>query len=131
MKRILIVLSVILISTLPVIADIDQRTDINGGNAIVIKVNQAAYNYGSGDIIQTLGVDANGNLQITEENTVVMITDPDYGVMLNSTMNGINIIRVDLSQMAENYASGNVIQNVDVEIEGNIQKMDQEVTIFV
>ncbi len=115
--------------SLPVNADINQKADLNGGNAAVVKVKQEAWNYGSGNVNQYTGVLVSGNIQILDQNNVVVITDPDATV--NDTMNGVNLIKVDLNQNAKNYGSGNVAQGIEVTVEGNIQITDQNINVLL
>jgi hypothetical protein len=133
MMKIIAALAFILIVasalSLPVHADINQKADLNGGNAAVVEVKQEAWNYGSGNVNQYTGVLVSGNIQILDQNNVVVITDPDATV--NDTMNGINLIKVDLNQNAKNYGSGNVAQGIEVTVEGNIQITDQSINVLL
>lgn len=113
----------------PVNADINQKADLNGGNAAVVKVKQEAWNYGSGNVNQYTNVLVSGNIQILNQDNIVVITDPD--VMVNNTINGINLIIVDLNQNAENHGSGNVSQGIEVAVEGNIQILNQDINVFL
>ncbi len=115
--------------SLPVHADINQKADLNGGNAAVVKVKQEAWNYGSGNVNQYTGVDVSGNIQMLNQDDVVVIADPDATV--NNTMNGINLIKVDLNQNADNHGSGNIAQGIEVTIEGNIQITDQSINVLL
>ena len=115
--------------SLPVHADINQKADLNGGNAAVVKVKQEAWNYGSGNVNQYTGVVVSGNIQMLNQDDVVVIADPDATV--NNTMNGINLIKVDLNQNAENRGSGNIAQGIEVTIEGNIQITDQSINVLL
>ncbi len=115
--------------SLPVHADINQKADLNGGNAAVVKVKQEAWNYGSGNVNQYTGVVVSGNIQMLDQDNVVAITDPDATV--NNTMNGVNLIKVDLNQNAKNYGSGNIAQGIEVTIEGNIQITDQSINVLI
>ncbi len=119
--------AVIIITALPVMADINQKADLNGRNVVVVKVEQVAWNYGSGDINQDAVVHVTGNTQMIEQDSSVIISDSDYSG--NITMNGINLIKVDLGQYSKNYASGSVSQGIDVVVEGNTQILDQGVII--
>ncbi len=113
----------------PVHADINQKADLNGGNAAVVRVNQEAWNYGSGNVNQYTGVLVSGNIQMLDQDNVVVIEDPNATV--NNTMNGINLIKVDLNQNAENHGSGNIAQGIEVTIEGNIQITDQSINVLL
>lgn len=115
--------------SLPVHADINQKADLNGGNAAVVKVKQEAWNYGSGNVNQYTGVLVSGNIQILDQNNVVLIADPDATV--NNTMNGVNLIKVDLNQNAKNYGSGDIAQGIEVTVEGNIQITDQSINVLL
>ena len=131
MRKILSLLTVILILGSPVLGNINQKADLDGGNVIVVKVNQIAWNYGSGDINQNVNVRIAGNLQMAQQDSVVFIPDPDYAGNINSTLKGINLIKLDLDQFANNYASGNISQGIEVTIEGNMNILDQGVMIIV
>ncbi len=115
--------------SLPVHADINQKADLNGGNAAVVKVNQEAWNYGSGNVNQYTGVVVSGNIQMLDQDNVVVIADPDATV--NNTMNGVNLIKVDLNQNAENHGTGNIAQGIEVTVEGNIQITDQSINVLL
>ncbi|SNQ62566.1 hypothetical protein [Candidatus Methanoperedens nitratireducens] len=132
MMKIIAVLAFILTASalsFPVNADINQKADLIGGNAAVVKVKQEAWNYGSGNVNQYTDVLVSGNIQILDQDNVVVITDPD--VMVNNTINGINLIIVDLNQGAENHGSGNVSQGIEVAVEGNIQILNQDINVFL
>ncbi len=133
MMKIIAALAFILITasvlSFPVHANINQKADLNGGNAAVVKVKQEAWNYGSGDVNQYTDVLVSGNIQILDQDNVVVITDPD--VMVNNSINGINLIIVDLNQNAENHGSGNTSQTIEVAVEGNIQMLNQDINVFL
>lgn len=133
MMKIIAALAFILITasalSFPVNADINQKADLNGGNAAVVKVKQEAWNYGSGNVNQYTGVLVSGNIQTLDQDSAVVITDPD--VIVNNTMNGINLIIVDLNQDAKNHGSGDISQGIEVTVEGNIQIMNQGINVFL
>ncbi len=127
MKKITASLAIILICIIPVSADVDQKAKLNGDNVITVKVNQEAWNYGSGSVKQEMEVSVTGNYQTISQDTLVGISDPDYEGYINNTINGFNLIKVDLNQEATNRASGNIVQGIDVVVEGNIQTLDQRI----
>jgi hypothetical protein len=133
MIKISALLTVILLITVPALADINQKARIDGGNLIDIKVSQEAWNYGSGNINQDIAVSVVGNNQFMYQDSFVDILDPDYtgddNTIINNTMTGLNLIRIDLSQYANNTNSGNVAQNINVDVTGNNQFIYQYVDI--
>lgn len=131
MRRILAVLAVILIAALPVFADINQKADLKGANIIDIKVGQTAWNFGSGNIDQNIKADVGGIVQLIDQDSVVFITDPDSAGNINNTLHGVNLIRFDLDQYSKNYASGNVSQYIELEVEGIVQRLDQDARVFI
>lgn len=134
MKKIsimLVIALILILPALPALADINQKADLNNGNVIVVKVRQEAWNYGKGDINQNVDVRVSGNLQMADQDSVVFIKDPRFEGELNSTLRGINIISIDLDQIANNFNSGNVSQGIEVEIVGNMNILDQEAMIIV
>ncbi len=131
MLKVFIVLAVILILIMPALADVNQRAKVAGGNVMDIKVKQTAWNYGSGSIKQDTDVLATGNVQILSQDSQVHISDPDYDGNINNTMNGVNLIILNLDQYSKNMAQGNVAQGIDVTIEGNVQLLDQDIILNV
>ncbi len=146
MRKILVLLSVLLLAAFPVLADINQNANLNGGtdggnikknsdlyggNLIVVKVDQEAWNYGSGDINQDLDISVTGNIQMLDQYDDVMIADPDFEGDINNTIKGFNLIKIDVNQYGKNLNSGNISQGIFVEIEGNIQNLDQEVLVII
>ncbi len=140
MRRISALLAVILVMAFPVLADINQNAGLSSGkslgnnlhgqNAVEISVAQEAWNYGSGDINQDLDVHVTGNIQtISQDDNFVLISDPAYAFDVNNTMKGLNIIRLDLSQYANNSDSGNIAQSMNVLMANNIQVIEQNIDI--
>lgn len=134
MRKILALLTGILFITVPALADINQKASIDGGNLIDIKVSQEAWNYGSGNINQDIAVSVVGNNQFMYQyslyqDSFVDITDPDTNNTINNTMSGLNLIRIDLSQYANNTNSGNIAQSINSVITGNNQFIYQYVDI--
>jgi hypothetical protein len=60
-----------------------------------------------------------------------MIGDSEYDGDINNTMNGLNMIRVDLDQFAENRDSGIIGQGIEILVSQNIQDLDQEIVIMI
>lgn len=131
MRRILAVLVLVCITAYPVLADINQKADLNGDNKIVVRVAQMAWNHGDGDVNQNAFVRAAGNIQMINQDSLVVISDDNYSGNINNSFNGNNSIRLDLLQFTQNYASGNVSQGIEVVIEGNIQILDQDAFVIV
>ena len=146
MRKILALLSVLLVAAFPVLADINQNANMNGGtdggnikknsdllggNLIVVKIDQEAWNYGSGDINQDIDISVTGNIQMLDQYDDVMIADPDFEGDINNTIKGFNLIKINIDQYGKNIASGNISQGIYVEIEGNIQNLDQEVLVII
>src|SRR5574341_372380 len=102
MRKILAVLAIILILAVPVIADINQKAKLTGDNTVEIKVKQTAWNYGSGDINQDIGVLVKGNYQMVSQDSLVLISDSDYADNINNTMNGTNLIILNLDKFKKN-----------------------------
>jgi hypothetical protein len=139
-KQILVVL-VIMILAAPVLADVNQQATLNGGdnvkvksnvngaNQINIKINQEAWNIGPGDINQDIGVHVTGNVQILNQDSILVITDPELGV--NNEMKGVNLINVDLNQYGNNSNTGNVSQGIDLLIDNNVEVLNQDVIVTV
>ncbi len=125
----LMVLPILLIATYPVLADVNQKADLNGGNAAVVKVSQIAWNLGNGDISQNIDVRVAGNYQKIDQDSLVIISD-DYEGNINNTINGINLIKVDLDQYSKNMGDGKVSQGIEVAVEGNIQILDQGILVI-
>ncbi len=113
----------------PVLADTNQKAVLNGGNAAVVKVKQIAWNLGNGDITQNADVRVVGNYQKIDQDSLVVISD-DYEGNINNTINGINLIKVDLDQYSKNMGNGKVSQGIEVAIEGNIQILDQGILVI-
>ncbi|MCZ7398169.1 MAG: hypothetical protein O8C62_00545 [Candidatus Methanoperedens sp.] len=133
MRKISALLAVILLITVPVLADINQKASIDGGNLIDIKVNQEAWNYGSGNINQDIAVSVTGNNQNMYQYSFVDIQDSNYTddiTITNTTLKGLNLIRIDLSQYANNTNSGNVSQNINAVVTGNNQFIYQYVDVI-
>lgn len=131
MRNISILFVLLIIAATPVLADVNQKADLTGENAVEIKVSQTAWNYGSGDIYQNMGVDVSGNYQWLGQDNIVMIGDSEYDGDINNTMNGLNMIRVDLDQFAENRDSGIIGQGIEILVSQNIQDLDQEIVIMI
>lgn len=111
----------------PVLADINQKASISGENGVVVTVNQEAWNYGSGDINQDVGVHVTGNTQIMDQdNVLVLSSDGD----VNSTITGLNLITVDLNQYGNNIGSGDISQGIEILVYNNVQIIDQDVVIL-
>lgn len=130
-QKVLTVIAVALILISPVLADINQKSKIAGDNVIDIKVRQTAWNYGSGNINQDINVFATGNYQMVSQDNIVLISDPDYAGDINNTMNGVNLIRLNLDQFSKNMGRGNVAQGIEVAIEGNVQILDQDIILAI
>ena len=131
MLKVFIALAVILILIMPALADVNQRAKVAGGNVLDIKVKQTAWNYGSGSIKQDTDVLATGNVQKLSQDSQVLISDSDYDGNINNTMNGINLIILDLDQYSKNMGQGNVAQGIEVTIEGNVQLLDQNIILNI
>ncbi|VVB86251.1 Uncharacterised protein [uncultured archaeon] len=131
MLKVFIVLAVIFILIMPALADVSQKAKVAGGNVMDIKVKQTAWNYGSGSIKQDTDVLATGNVQKLSQDSQVLISDSDYDGNINNTMNGVNLIILNLDQYSKNMAQGNVAQGIDVTIEGNVQLLDQNIILNV
>ncbi len=136
MKKILAVLGVILILTIPALADVSQRASLNGENAVVVKVDQIAWNYGSGDINQDISVQVTGNYQMIDQDSITLINgslipDLNYSGVVNNTMKGRNIIRVDLNQYGDNSGNGNIVQSINVLVDNNMQRLDQNIIVVL
>jgi hypothetical protein len=139
-RKISALLAVILVMAFPVLADINQNAGLSSGksvgnnlhgqNAVEVSIAQEAWNYGSGDINQDINVDVTGNIQtISQDDNLVLISDPAYAFDVNNTMKGLNLIRLDLSQYANNSDSGSVGQSINVLMAGNIQVLEQNIDI--
>lgn len=131
MLKVFIVLAVILILTMPALADANQKAKVAGDNVMDIKVKQTAWNYGSGSIKQDIDVLATGNVQKLSQDSQVLISDSDYDGNINNTMNGVNLIILDLDQYSKNMAQGDVAQGIEVTIEGNVQLLDQDIILNI
>ncbi len=146
MKKIFVLLFVLLVAAFPVLADINQNADLNGGtdggnikkssdlaggNLIVVNVDQEAWNYGTGDINQDIDISVTGNIQMLDQNDDMMIEDPGFDGEINNTIKGFNLIKINIDQYGKNIASGNISQGIEVEIEGNVQNLDQDVLVIV
>lgn len=140
MRKISALLAVILVTAFPVLADINQNAGLSSGksannnlhgqNAVEVSVAQEAWNYGSGDINQDINVHVTGNIQtLSQDDSLVLISDPSYGFDVNNTMKGLNLIRLDLSQFANNSDSGNVAQSINVLMNNNIQLLEQNIDV--
>ncbi|VVB90122.1 Uncharacterised protein [uncultured archaeon] len=136
MKKILAMLGVILILTIPALAEVSQKAKLNGENAVEVQVDQVAWNYGSGDIKQDISVQVTGNYQMMDQNSITvmdgsLIPDTNYSGFVNNTIKGRNIIRVDLNQYGNNSGSGNMAQGINVLVDDNMQKLDQNVIVIL
>ena len=129
MLKVFIALAIILILIMPALAGVNQRANVAGDNVIDIKVTQTAWNYGSGSIKQDADVLATGNVQKLSQDSKVLISDSDYDGNINNTMNGVNLIILNLDQYSKNMAQGNVAQGIEVTIEGNVQLLDQDIIL--
>ncbi len=140
MSKISVLLAVILVMAFPVLADINQNAGLSSGgtvgnnlvgkNIVEVSIAQEAWNYGKGNINQDIEVDITGNIQtISQDDNLVLISDPAYEFDVNNTMKGLNIIRLDLSQYANNSNSGNVAQRINALMAGNIQLLEQSIDI--
>lgn len=140
MSKISVLLAVILVMAFPVLADINQNAGLSSGksannnlhgqNAVEVSIAQEAWNYGKGDINQDIEVDISGNIQkISQDDNLVLISDPAYTFDVNNTMKGFNLLRLDLSQYANNSNSGNVEQRINALMAGNIQLLEQSIDI--
>ncbi len=135
MKKILAMLGVMLILTVPALADVSQKAGLNGENAMEVKVDQVAWNAGSGDIEQDIGVQVTGNYQMMDQDSITLIdgsliSDPDSSGFVNNTMKGLNIIRIDLNQYGNNSGSGNIGQSINVLVDNNVQTLDQDIIVI-
>ena len=136
MKKILAMLGVILILTIPALAEVSQKAKLNGENAVEVQVDQVAWNYVSGDIKQDISVQVTGNYQMMDQNSITvmdgsLIPDTNYSGFVNNTIKGRNIIRVDLNQYGNNSGSGNMAQGINVLVDDNMQKLDQNVIVIL
>ncbi len=140
MSKISVLLAVILVMAFPVLADINQNAglsnkgsvgnNLRGQNAVEVSIAQEAWNYGSGDINQDINVDVTGNIQtLSQDDSLVLISDPSDVFEVNNTMKGLNLIRLDLFQYANNSNSGNVAQSINARMAGNIQLLEQSIDI--
>ncbi len=131
MRKILTLFAVLIIAATPVLADVYQKADLTGENAVDIKVDQTAWNHGNGNIYQNIGVKVTGNMQVMDQDNIVMISDSDYSGNVNTTITGLNIIRIDMNQFADNAGSGDVGQSADILVTGNLQELDQEILLMI
>lgn len=136
MREILAVLVVILILTVPALADVGQRARLNGENAVEVRVDQVAWNYDSGDIKQDISVHVTGNYQMMDQDSITLIDgslipNTNYSGYVNNTIKGRNVIRVDLNQYGTNSGSGSIAQGINVLVDDNIQKLDQDVIVLL
>ncbi|SNQ62139.1 hypothetical protein [Candidatus Methanoperedens nitratireducens] len=136
MKKILVVLGVILILTIPALADVGQKARLNGENAVIVKVDQIAWNYGSGDINQDMSVQVTGNYQMIDQDSMTLlggslISDSDYSAFVNNTMKGRNVIRIDLDQYGNNSGSGSIGQSINVLVDNNVQTLSQDIIVII
>ncbi len=127
MRKIAVLLAVVMIMVIPVLATIDQKATLNGETSAEsnVEVDQVAWNYGRGNISQDIGINITGNEQILEQDGIVEILDSDYADDINNTINGHNLIKIDLSQYGKNTGSGNIDQGIRILVENNIQMLDQ------
>ncbi len=100
---------------------------IKGRNLIKIDLSQYGKNTGSGNIDQGLDVKVEDNIQIMYQRNKVRINlfDSDYTGNINNTMKGLNLIKIDSSQYGKNTGSGNINQDMDVDVAGNKQILNQ------
>jgi len=138
--KILAILAILILSA-PVLADVNQQASLNGGNnaqvkssldgenQIQIKINQEAWNMGSGDINQDIGIHVTGNVQILDQDSIMVLSDPELDV--NNEMIGINLISVDLNQYGSNSDTGNLSQGIDLLIDNNVAILNQDVIVIV
>lgn len=136
MKKIVAFLVVLLLLAAPALADIRQRANLNGDNVMEISVDQTAWNYNSGNIKQDVNVLVTGNYQDIDQDSIVLIggslaSDPEYTGKINNTMNGLNIIRVDLNQYGNNSGSGTLVQGIGILVSDNMQKIDQDIIVLI
>ena len=140
MRKISVLLAVILVMAFPVLADINQNAGLSSGgpvgnnlvgkNVVEVSITQSAWNYGKGNIDQDIVVDITGNIQkISQDDNLVLISDPAYEFDVNNTMKGLNLIRLNLFQYANNSNSGNVAQRINALTAGNIQLLEQSIDI--
>lgn len=131
MKEVSTLLAVILILAVPVLADINQKANLNGDNIIEVDIKQTAWNYGSGDIYQDISTHVTGNYQKLSQDSTVLISGSDHGFDINNTMKGMNLIVIDLEQYGNNSGSGNINQHIDVLVDSNVQILDQDITVLI
>ncbi|MCX9011271.1 MAG: hypothetical protein OIN66_09125 [Candidatus Methanoperedens sp.] len=136
MKKIVAFLVVFLLFASPALADIRQKASLNGDNVMEINVDQRAWNYDAGDIRQDISVLVTGNYQEINQDNVVLVggspvSDPEYAGNISNTMNGLNIIRVDLNQYGNNSGSGILAQGINIQISDNMQKIDQDIIVLI
>lgn len=133
MKRISVLIAVVMIMAIPVLANIDQKATLNGETSgeSNVDVDQVAWNYGSGNISQNIGINITGNEQILEQDGTVVILDSDYADDINNTINGHNLIKIDLSQYGKNTGSGDIDQGIKILVENNFQMLDQRSNVEI
>src|SRR5574341_1014167 len=136
MSKIIALLVVLLLFAAPVLADVRQKARLNGDNIMEISVDQVAWNYDAGSIKQDISVLVTGNYQEIDQDSLVMIgdslaSDPEYNGNISNTMNGLNLIRVDLNQYGNNSGSGTLVQGISVLVSDNMQKIDQDVIVLI
>ncbi|KCZ72053.1 hypothetical protein ANME2D_01454 [Candidatus Methanoperedens nitroreducens] len=137
MKKILTTLAIILLLIVPAVADINQNARLRGENMVLVSVNQEAWNYGSGNINQDIGIHVTGNHQIIDQDSRLvlmnssLVLDPDYAVDINNTMKGLNRIVIDLDQYGNNSGSGSIAQGIEVLVDDNVQILDQEIIVLI
>jgi len=133
MKRISVLIAVVMIMAMPVLATIDQKATLNGetSSESKVEVDQVSWNYGKGNISQNIGINITGNEQILEQDGTVVILDPDYADDINNTINGHNLIKIDLSQYGKNTGSGDINQGINILVENNFQMLDQRSSVEI
>ncbi|GEM_PF-1411496 len=137
MKKILMMLAVILILMVPAVADINQNANLRGENMVLVRVDQVAWNYGSGDINQDIGIHVTGNYQMIDQDSKLvlmnssLVLDPDYAADINNTIKGLNRIVIDLDQYGNNSGSGSIAQGIEVLVDDNVQILDQDIIVLI
>jgi hypothetical protein len=131
MRNILTLIVVLIIAATPVLANVYQKADLSGGNAVDIKVDQTAWNHGNGNIYQNIGVKVTGNVQVMDQDNIVMVSDDDHSGDVNTSIAGLNIIRINMNQFAKNEGSGDLGQSADILVTDNRQELDQEILLMI
>lgn len=136
MKKIIAFLVVLLLFAAPAFADIRQKANLNGDNVMEISVDQRAWNYDAGNIKQDINVLVTGNYQEIYQDDIVLVggslaSDSEYAGNINNTMNGLNIIRIDLNQYGNNTGPGIIDQGISILVSDNMQKIDQDIIVLI